>query len=105
MQFKDNQWRAVFFMEYLEGKPRSDGYENSEVLLLPLDEAIERPDMTNMTRAILKAYCKDGGAGLMRSDYIPASSDASRYVLFQNGGKTTELFLKTSQIFHHSMLY
>lgn len=86
MQFKDNQWCAVFLMEYLEGTPRSDGYENSEVLLLPLDEAIERPDMTNMTRAILKAYRKDGCDGLMRSDYIPASSDLNRYALFQNGG-------------------
>ena len=86
MQFKDNQWCAVFLMEYLEGSPRSDGYENNEVLLLPLDEAIERPDMTNMTRAILKAYRKDGNEGLVRSDYIPASSDAGHYALFQNGG-------------------
>ncbi len=86
MQFKDEQWCAVFLMEYVEGKPRSDGFENSEVLLLPIDEAIERSDMTNMSRAILKAYRKDGGTGLMRSDYIPPSSDMGHYALFQNGG-------------------
>ena len=86
MQFKDDQWCAVFLMEYIEGKPRSDGYENSEVLLLPPEEAVERPDITNMSRAILKAYLKDGGEGLMRSDYIPPSSDAGHYALFQNGG-------------------
>ena len=86
MQFKDDQWCAVFLMEYIEGKPRSDGYENSEVLLLALEEAVERPDITNMSRAILKAYLKDGGEGLMRSDYISPSSDAAHYTLFQNGG-------------------
>lgn len=86
MQFKDNQWCAVFRMEYLEGKPRSDGHENSEVLLLTPEEAVERPDITNMSRAILKAYLKDGGEGLMRSDYISPSSDTAHYVLFQNGG-------------------
>lgn len=86
MQFKDDQWCAVFLMEYIEGKPRSDGYENSEVLLLALEEAVERPDITNMSRAILKAYLKDGCEGLMRSDYISPSSDAAHYTLFQNGG-------------------
>ena len=86
MQFKDDQWCAVFRMEYLEGKPRSDGYENSEVLLLSPEEAVARPDITNMSRAILKAYLKDGGEGLMRSDYISPSSDSAHYTLFQNGG-------------------
>ena len=86
MQFKDDQWCAVFLMEYIEGKPRSDWYENSEVLLLPPEEAVVRPDITNMSRAILKAYLKDGGEGLMRSDYISPSSDTAHYALFQNGG-------------------
>jgi ADP-ribose pyrophosphatase YjhB (NUDIX family) len=86
MQFKDDQWCAVFLMEYIEGKPRSDGFENSEVLLLSPENAINHSDITNMSRAILKAYLKDGGEGLMMSDYIPVSSDAAHYVLFQNGG-------------------
>ena len=47
---------------------------------------MERPDITNMSRAILKAYLKDGGEGLMRSDYVSPTSDTGHYVLFQNGG-------------------
>ena len=86
MQFKEDQWCAVFLMEYIEGKPRSDGYENSEVLLLAPEEAVARPDITNMSRAVLKAYIKDGGNGLMLSDYLPASTDNGHYALFQNGG-------------------
>lgn len=86
MQFKDDQWCAVFLMDYIEGTPRSDGHENSEVLLLPPEEAVARPDITNMSRAILKAYLKDGGEALMRSDYISPSTDTAHYALFQNGG-------------------
>ncbi len=33
MQFKAEQWCAVFIMDYVSGIPKSDGYENSEVLL------------------------------------------------------------------------
>lgn len=86
MQFKDDQWCAVFLMEYMEGKPHPDGHENSEVLLLTPEEAVERPDITHMSRAILKAYLKEGDRDLMRSDYTSPSSDAAHYVLFQNGG-------------------
>ncbi len=56
MQFKAEQWCAVFTMDYISGKPVSDGYENSEVLLLTVDEALAREDLTNMSREILKAY-------------------------------------------------
>lgn len=56
MQFKSEQWCAVFVMEYISGTPKSDKFENSEVLLLTPEEAIERNDITNMSREILKAY-------------------------------------------------
>ena len=46
MQFKADQWCAVFTMEYISGTPKSDGYENSEVLLLTVNEALEREDLT-----------------------------------------------------------
>lgn len=86
MQFKDSQWCAVYLMEYLSGEPKSDGFENSEVLLLSPEEAVNRPDITNMSRALLQAYMRTGNQGLRKSDYIPPSSDAAHYVLFQNGG-------------------
>lgn len=86
MQFTDFQWCAVFRMKYVEGTPRPLGRENSEVLLLSPEEAIEHPDITDMSRAILKAYIKDGGRDIMRSDYISPDSDTARYILFQNGG-------------------
>ncbi len=81
MQFKPEQWCAVFVMEYISGKPVSDGYENSEVLLLTAEEAVARDDITNMSSEILKAYMSKPSE-LQKSGYIPASADKESYVIF-----------------------
>lgn len=81
MQFKADQWCAVFTMEYVSGTPKSDGYENSEVLLLTINEALQREDLTNMSREILKAY-KENKTGLEKSSYIAKSCDESNYAIF-----------------------
>ncbi len=81
MQFKSEQWCAVFIMEYKSGTPTSDGYENSEILLLGIDEVLEREDLTNMSREILKAY-KNNKNGLHKSDYIANARTENDYVIF-----------------------
>lgn len=81
MQFKLDQWCAVFETEYVSGTPKSDGYENNEVLLLPAEEAIIRDDITNMSREILKAYIEKHSS-LEKSDYIAKTSNKDNYVIF-----------------------
>ena len=81
MQFKNEQWLAIFTMEYISGKPISDGYENSEVLLLSVDEALNRDDLTNMSREILKAY-KENKNGLAKSNYIAKSCTEEDFAIF-----------------------
>ncbi|MBQ8781118.1 MAG: NUDIX domain-containing protein [Oscillospiraceae bacterium] len=81
MQFKPEQWCAVFVMDYVSGTPKSDGMENSEVLLLTPEEAVKRDDITNMSGAILKAYM-GMHAELLKSGYVPASSDRNNYTIF-----------------------
>ena len=81
MQFKSEQWCAVFIMDYKSGTPTSDGYENSEILLLSIDEALGREDLTNMSREILKAY-KNNKNGLGKSDYIAKARTEKDYVIF-----------------------
>ena len=81
MQFKSEQWCAIFTMEYESGTPESDGYENSEILLLSIDEALGREDLTNMSRAILKAYKKNKN-GLAKSDYLAKARTEKDYVIF-----------------------
>lgn len=81
MQFKSEQWCAVFTMDYESGTPTTDGYENSEILLLSIDEALERTDLTNMSRAILNAY-KNNNVGLAKSDYLAKSRTYKDFVIF-----------------------
>ena len=81
VQFKPEQWCAVFLMEYISGTPKSDGFENSEVLLLSPEEAVKRNDITNMSREIIKAYINDN-VQLAKSDYVPVSSNKDNYVIF-----------------------
>ncbi len=81
MQFKSNQWCAVFIMDYISGTPVSDGYENSEVLLLTAEEAVNRGDITNMSRKILTAYLNEYSE-LRKSEYVPDSASKENYVIF-----------------------
>lgn len=81
MQFKNEQWCAVFTMDYISGEPQSDGYENSEVLLLTVEEALAHGDLTNMSRKILKAY-NENKNGLKKSDYIAKSCTENDYAIF-----------------------
>ena len=81
MQFKAEQWCAVFTLDYISGEPKSDGYENSEVLLLTVDEALAREDLTNMSREILKAY-KENNKGLLKSNYIAKNCTDNDYAIF-----------------------
>lgn len=81
MQFKPEQWCAVFVMEYISGTPKSDGLENSEVLLLTPEEAVNRDDITNMSREILKEYISKHSE-LSKSGYVPSSANRDNYVIF-----------------------
>ncbi len=81
MQFKPEQWCVVFVMDHISGTPISDGFENSEVLLLTPEEAVERSDITNMSREILKAYMGNCSE-LSKSNYVPASANREDYVIF-----------------------
>lgn len=81
MQFKSNQWCAVFIMDYISGTPISDGYENSEVLLLVAEEAVKRNDITNMSREILTSYINEYSE-LRKSEYVPSSASKENYVIF-----------------------
>lgn len=82
VQFKPEQWCVVFLMDYIDGTPVSDGYENSEVLLLTLDEALGRSDLTNMSRAILTSLYKEGCSKLAPGSYNSVSLAPGSYKIF-----------------------
>ncbi len=82
VQFKANQWCPVFVCEYVSGTPKSDNYENSEILLLDIDEAINRNDITNMSREILKIYKANREKVLPKNDYLAKNTTDQNYALF-----------------------
>lgn len=81
VQFKPEQWCVIFLMDYVVGEPVSDGYENSEVLLLSAEEAVQRDDITNLSRAVLKAYIGNRH-GLEKSGYMRNGSTDENYAIF-----------------------
>lgn len=82
VQFRTEQWIIVFRLNYISGEPVSDGYENSEVLLLTPEEAVGRKDITNMSRAILNAYINDRENTLKKGEYRSISLKAGEYEIF-----------------------
>lgn len=82
VQFKPEQWCVVFTLEYVSGEPKSDGYENNEVLLISAEEAAERDDITNMSREILRAFIADKSNVLGKSNYVPKSATADKYEIY-----------------------
>ena len=82
IQFKRDQWCDVFRLGYVSGEPVSDGYENSEVLLLTPEEAVKRPDITNMSRAILNAYIADRNNTLELGGYRSISLRPEEFEIF-----------------------
>ncbi len=69
-------------MKYISGEPVSDGYENSEVLLLTSEEAVQRNDITNMSRAILNAYIAERDNILKKGEYRSISLKQGEYEIF-----------------------
>jgi hypothetical protein len=82
VQFRKEQWIIVFGLRYISGEPRSDGYENSEVLLLTPEEAVKRSDITNMSRAILNAYIDQKDNTLERGSYNSISLKDETFEIF-----------------------
>ena len=79
---KAGQWILVLTMDYIEGTPKSDGCENSEVLLLTPEEAIVRPDITNMSRSIMRAYLENPDHVIPLSEDVPPTYDPERYEFY-----------------------
>ncbi len=60
IRFNNRDWYAVFRAAYVSGEARSDGDENSEVLWLPVGEALAREDVPDLTKAMLRKALAPG---------------------------------------------
>lgn len=54
-RIKKEEWLMLYRMKYVSGIPVTDGYENSEVLLLSPEEAVKREDIMPLSRELCRA--------------------------------------------------
>jgi ADP-ribose pyrophosphatase YjhB (NUDIX family) len=79
IKFTTDNWYVVFNMEYINGDKISDGYENSEVVYLNIKEAINREDVTNTTKSLLKVFMNNK---LEKIDYRPDRYKEDEFSLY-----------------------
>ena len=62
IRFNAKDWYAVFSAEHISGEPRSDGSENSEVIWVDTAEVMERDDVPDLTKALIRCALNEDGA-------------------------------------------
>jgi len=61
VRFSPKDWYAVFIAEYVEGEARSDGDENSEVIWMPVEEALNDETVPGLTKTMIECALSGGG--------------------------------------------
>jgi len=60
MRFNAKDWYAVFRAEYVSGEAHSDNDENSEAVWLPVEEALTRDDVPDLTKKLIECVAHRG---------------------------------------------
>lgn len=55
IRFNTHDWYVAFKAEYISGEPRSDGDENSEVIWVDVQDALQREDVPDLTKKLIKS--------------------------------------------------
>lgn len=61
IRFNNRDWYVAFSLEYVAGEAHSDHEENNEVVWLPVDEALERNDVPELTKYLIRAALSGHG--------------------------------------------
>ena len=77
IRFNMHDWYIAFSADYVSGIEKSDNDENSEVIWLDVDEALERDDVPDLTKKLIK--CALSGNGLSQIDFDGSNPPCSLY--------------------------
>lgn len=77
IRFNMHDWYIAFSAEYISGNEKSDNDENSEVIWLDIHEALQRADVPDLTKSLIK--CAMNGNGLNQIDYSGSFPPCSLY--------------------------
>lgn len=82
IRFNMHDWYIAFRAEYVSGEAVSDGEENSEVLWIDIEEALQREDVPELTKSLIKSAISDN-EGLTFKEYTgdPKNAPYSLYCL------------------------
>ena len=74
IRFNMHDWYIAFRARYLAGDEKSDGNENSEVVWMDMQEALDREDVPDLTKTLIRAA--QTGGGLKSTPYVSAMHHA-----------------------------
>ncbi len=81
MRFSAKDWYAVFEAEYVEGDARSDNDENSEVVWMDTDEALNDETVPDLTKKMIR--CAVAGDGFKLIPYESKAQGRNLYTTEQ----------------------
>lgn len=83
MRFKLKQWCAIFLMDYVNGIPQSDNYENDSAIFVSKND-LEKYELTDFTRYILEHSSQNinNKSFIELKKYRPSLYTESDYQLF-----------------------
>ena len=61
-RFNAKNWYVVFTADHISGEPRSDQDENSEVIWMDTAEVMEREDIPDLTKALVRCALNEENA-------------------------------------------
>ena len=88
IRFNMHDWYTAFRGQYISGEARPDGDENDEVLWLPVEQALSRDDVPQLTKSLIQSALS--GRGLEALDYAGGNPPCSLYGFAENGKDAAE---------------
>lgn len=68
IRFNFKDWYVAFSVDYVSGEATSDNDENSEVVWLDIEEALNREDVPDLTKKLIESAI-NGNNSLVKTDY------------------------------------
>ena len=75
IRFNMRDWYIAFRAEYVSGEAHSDNDENSEVVWLDINEALERDDVPELTKKLIQSAISED-RGLEYTEYSASTKNA-----------------------------
>lgn len=75
IRFNMHDWYIAFRAEYVSGEAHSDNDENSEVVWMDINEALEREDVPELTKKLIQSAVSEE-RGLEYTEYSASTKNA-----------------------------